>query len=469
MANPPSSLHPWPGALEPIPGPDYLAPTPAPKLANPDAVLTALREQIASRKKDPDVLFGAIAFASQVMTNSDGAALGMRRDGAVVCVGRSGESAPALGARLSESSGISGECLRTGRSLRCDDTESDPRVDAEVCRQLGLRSIAAVPVRSRVETVGILEVFSTFPNAFSEEHMKLLSGLAELADLADPVLAPVFDHPPSALPEMEAVVPEPSDSFPNRLSWLVDETKSISRRRYTTIAVGCALAVFLALGGWSLLRKSPANDVSAANAAAVQQPQEQTMDLQTRPASIKPTPARISSSSRRNSRERVVPASKVDFDEVVIHRIPVNSSSGADTSIPEPAAAATQSAPSTEAPEIPVMTAQGNGIAGVLSASVTVPKLDLPVSKGVTAAVLQRKVMPVYPRQARLLQREGAVQVRVRINDQGRIEGSKVIKGDPMLAQAVLEVLPQWRYQPASLNGKPIASETNLTVNFKLP
>jgi len=148
-----------------------------------ELIFTRLREQIAAGTQDPDVLLGAITVAAQAMTDANGAALGVRRDGSVACVGRSGEAAPALGARLSENSGISGECLRTGRSQRCDDTENDPRVDAEVCRHLGLRSIAAVPIRSRLETVGILEVFSTSAHAFTEEHLSLLSNLAEMADV----------------------------------------------------------------------------------------------------------------------------------------------------------------------------------------------------------------------------------------------------------------------------------------------
>ena len=81
-------------------------------------------------------------------------------------------------------SGISGECLRTGKVLRCDDAFKDFRADPEVCRRLGLRSIAAVPLRGAHGITGVLEAFSTHAYAFADEHMDALRRLAELAEQA---------------------------------------------------------------------------------------------------------------------------------------------------------------------------------------------------------------------------------------------------------------------------------------------
>jgi hypothetical protein len=58
--------------------------------------------------------------------------------------------APATGAhKFPNGIGISGECLRTGKIQHCADTENDPLVDVEVCRGLGLRSIAVLPIQGR--------------------------------------------------------------------------------------------------------------------------------------------------------------------------------------------------------------------------------------------------------------------------------------------------------------------------------
>src|SRR5438067_2252657 len=149
-----------------------------------ELILSKLREMIAEQSEDTDTILGTIAVAAHSLSGASGAAIAMPRGGAVVCVGRSGETAPELGDRLNVNSGISGECLRTGISLRCDDARRDIHVDAEVCRQMGLRSIAVVPLRGRHDRVGVLEAFSTQAYAFTQDKMELLERLAGLAEAA---------------------------------------------------------------------------------------------------------------------------------------------------------------------------------------------------------------------------------------------------------------------------------------------
>jgi len=57
--------------------------------------------------------------------------------------------------------------VRTGQLLRCEDSETDPLVDRESCRALGIRSMIAVPVLWGDAVIGLLEVFSPEPYAFS--------------------------------------------------------------------------------------------------------------------------------------------------------------------------------------------------------------------------------------------------------------------------------------------------------------
>ena len=65
----------------------------------------------------------------------------------MICVASAGDDAPPVRSRLQVGSGFSGECVRTGRSLRCDDSETDDRVDRAGCKSLGIRSLVAVPIR----------------------------------------------------------------------------------------------------------------------------------------------------------------------------------------------------------------------------------------------------------------------------------------------------------------------------------
>src|SRR6202030_3195723 len=148
------------------------------------AALSHLKERIAAGDQRLDPLLENLAAAACRLTGATGAAIAMWKDGAMVCRARSGDTAPALGARLSADAGISGECLRTGQIQNCVDTENDPLVDVEVCRRLDLRSVAVLPIQGWRGLNGILEVFSSRPAAFTEQNIALLKELAALAERA---------------------------------------------------------------------------------------------------------------------------------------------------------------------------------------------------------------------------------------------------------------------------------------------
>jgi GAF domain-containing protein len=153
----------------------------------PDAetLVSRLREAVGSGAYDLENIAGALAEAAHTITNAGGAAVALRRGKTVICVGRSGESAPPLGTPLSAESGISGECLRGSVIIRCDDTLLDGRVDAAVCTELGIRSVVAVPLRGVGQTVGIIEVFSANSASFTDAHVRMLRRLGELAESAN--------------------------------------------------------------------------------------------------------------------------------------------------------------------------------------------------------------------------------------------------------------------------------------------
>ena len=139
----------------------------------------------------------------------------------MVCRARSGDTAPVLGARLSAETGISGECLRTGKIHHCSDTENDPLVDVEVCRSLGLRSMVVLPIRGWRGVNGIIEVFSTRPAAFTEQHIALLQQLALLAERAR------ASQPHGA----SSVAPSAASELRMRIRWKSGNPRLCYRRR----------------------------------------------------------------------------------------------------------------------------------------------------------------------------------------------------------------------------------------------
>jgi hypothetical protein len=82
--------------------------------------------------------------------------------------------------QLRADSGLSGECLRSGLTVRSDDTSCDPRVDAEACRILGVGSIAVTPVFREGATDGVLEILSRRAHGFSHSDIALLPQMADL-------------------------------------------------------------------------------------------------------------------------------------------------------------------------------------------------------------------------------------------------------------------------------------------------
>ena len=115
-----------------------------------------------------------------MLTQASGAAIALRQGEWMMCRARSGETAPELGARLDTQSGLSGECVRSGQVLVCDDTENDARVNLDVCRYLGIRSIAVLPIRAGQETLGVLEVFAQHPAAFTGNEVASLESMCDL-------------------------------------------------------------------------------------------------------------------------------------------------------------------------------------------------------------------------------------------------------------------------------------------------
>jgi len=78
-------------------------------------------------------------------------------------------------------------------------------------------------------------------------------------------------------------------------------------------------------------------------------------------------------------------------------------------------------------------------------------------------------VQPQYTEIARKARIQGVVILQTIIDKEGNITDVKTLKGLPMgLTEAAIDAVNQWKFQPATLNGKPVAVYFNLTVNFQL-
>lgn len=145
------------------------------------AAVNAVQREVEALGRDLSGALKLLAVRAQTLVRASGAAIALTdKDPAfLVCRASSGPDAPPIGARLQSGSGFSGECVRTGTLQRCNDTETDTRVDRESCRLLGIRAMLAVPLRAGEKSIGILEVFSSQPEAFNDSDDRVLQRLGE--------------------------------------------------------------------------------------------------------------------------------------------------------------------------------------------------------------------------------------------------------------------------------------------------
>ena len=135
-------------------------------------------------QRDLDAALQLLTERAQYITGASGAAIALRHEGEMVCRACAGSSAPELGAHLQVDSGLSGESVRTRQILRCDDAESDTRVNRESCRALGISSVMVMPLIRDNEVMGVFELFSERVNAFEERDIVALQRIAEMIQTA---------------------------------------------------------------------------------------------------------------------------------------------------------------------------------------------------------------------------------------------------------------------------------------------
>ena len=140
--------------------------------------LAAVQREVEAQGTNLTAALQLMADRSRTFTRANGAAIALSESGEMLCRASCGD-APPVGVTFEVGSGFSGYCARTGFLQRCDDAETDPRVDRESCRELGIRSIIAVPIRLGERVIGLLEVFSSTPRAFNERDGTILQRLAD--------------------------------------------------------------------------------------------------------------------------------------------------------------------------------------------------------------------------------------------------------------------------------------------------
>jgi TonB family protein len=95
------------------------------------------------------------------------------------------------------------------------------------------------------------------------------------------------------------------------------------------------------------------------------------------------------------------------------------------------------------------------------------PVAPVPIGGDVKPAKLLKSVPPIYPDMARNQRISGDVRIDALVDADGNVSTVKVLSGSPLLHQAALNALKQWKYQPAELDGKPTSMHLTVTIQFR--
>ena len=459
-----------------------------------------------------EVVLNEIVEQACLATGATGAAIIVERDGEMVCRASSGINAPELGARLGSESGLTAECIKTRQLLRCDDTQDDPRANAEACRYLDVRSVMVLPLLLGNELAGVFEAFSSYPSAFGERDERTLEALSlrvlkNLAQAAEPV--PALVEP---VPLAEPVQNIPHEEIPADSSFVTDILSgAVTTESDSTVGLGtndadvapvlrsetlanagtgdssasrgmriatwilaaavCALAVLVVVVGAerfsaqesarALSRdhvRRPANNAdkpsqslsAARTETPVTEPAKPTLtDSSKQPDSASNSPA---TTSAQQARKPPPPGSlEVYQNGKEIFRLPPSAEQGeniADTNAE------------------PTDTKVKSGRSGQ---SVVQPAAIYELSSAAAEGSLLFRVEPDYPPEALQKQIQGPVVLEVHASRDGVVRQVKLISGQPVLAAAAIAAIKQWKFKPHAIKGVPVEMQTRVTLNFRLP
>ncbi len=387
-----------------------------------------------------DLVLNDVVKQARNATGATGAAIALFRDGELTCRATSGENAPDLGVRVDATSGLAGACVSTGEIQQCRDTEIDTRVNAETCRLLGVRSMLMAPLVDGQKLIGVIQVFSAWPNAFGKREfsaLQVLAGrIAESNREAEAGLsAPVENSESQSV--TEEIKTEPIQTEPILEPVQAEEAEEVfageaePRKGFDlwgTILVLLVIAAAIALGlviGWRRAAEFTKN------------------------AQVK-----TSASAKASQNSETAPAT------------PQNAATDAIVTATGTGGISIAKAPAAR-PWAPAggLVVTENGKVVYRSPS----NAGQSVASDRAERSLIHRVEPQYPAEAKALHVQGPVVLDVQVLGDGAVGKVAVVSGDPLLTQSAIDAVKQWRYQPESSDGQAIESQARVTVKFTLP
>jgi diguanylate cyclase (GGDEF)-like protein len=137
-----------------------------------------VQRRITEGGHEPDRVMQIVAETTLGLVGASGSIVELAEGDELVYRAAAGSAAEAVGTRLKVATSLSGRSMRLEQPLRCDDSETDDRVDRDACRAVGLRSMVVVPLIYGARCHGVLKVISERPNVFTDATVDTLATMA---------------------------------------------------------------------------------------------------------------------------------------------------------------------------------------------------------------------------------------------------------------------------------------------------
>jgi GAF domain len=147
--------------------------------AETECASNSFSNEVTAVESNLDPILVSAAERATLLTHANGSAIALDDRGGMRCRASAGEIAPAIGSPIDSRSGLTGACLSSGSVMWSNCTDSDPMVDRESCRRLGIGSVIAVPIMREGCVIGLIEVFSRRSHAFDASDCDGLKRIAK--------------------------------------------------------------------------------------------------------------------------------------------------------------------------------------------------------------------------------------------------------------------------------------------------
>lgn len=394
-----------------------------------------------------DLVLNEVVEQARLATGATGAAIALARDGEMVCRATAGTDAPGLGVRLETTSGLSGACLQTGTIQKCGDTASDSRVNAAASRGLGVKSILILPLANGEAPFGVLEVFSSRPNAFGDRDIATLNVLARRvvesrrrAEEVSALLSNPGEEMDKAPNQLEPSLIEEHISDRGENVTVVEQTVPAGRDILTSVLGVLVIVTAMLLGlvlGW---REAIVNRLRA-------KPQEQ---------------ATVSTNKQTNQTSTVPAGQNAET-------VPPPYAEAQAQNVSTPQLSPVTAATSAEPPSGGLVVSQNGKVIFSTPANRSVPTESTAGSGDGSRSRLIHRVEPDYPVEARTQHIQGVVVLDIQIGQDGVVHNVVVVEGNPVLVESARKAVKQWRYQPYVLDGRMVEMQARIKFRFTLP